>query len=75
MSSSRVRRLFSAVGVLSLIASAVIVGSVIVPARALALRGAPESTAVTIEPTRVLDTRYNIGLTGQLVAAEAKSCR
>jgi hypothetical protein len=38
----------------------------------LALPGATESTVVTVEPTRVLDTRSNIGVTGKLVAETPK---
>jgi hypothetical protein len=72
MSSLTVRRLFGAAGVLCLVASAVVVGSVVVPARTLALPGASESTVVTVEPTRVLDTRYDIGLTGQVAAGVAR---
>ena len=34
----------------------------------LALPGATESTTVTVEPTRVLDTRIDVGLSGNLVA-------
>jgi len=46
----------------------VVVGSITAPGQILALPGASESTVVMVEPTRVLDTRYNIGLTGQVVA-------
>ena len=42
------------------------------PGRVLALPGATESTVVTVEPTRVLDTRSNIGVTGKLVAETPK---
>ena len=34
----------------------------------VALPGATESTVVTVYPTRVLDTRSNIGVTGKVVA-------
>jgi len=47
----------------------VVVGSITAPGQILALPGASESTVVMVEPTRVLDTRYNIGLTGQVVAS------
>ena len=60
-----------AAGVLSLIASAVVVGSVIVPARTLALPGASESTVVMIDPARVVDTRVDVGLDGRVVAGQA----
>jgi hypothetical protein len=66
MFSFSVRRLIGAVAVVCLGVSAVVVGSVAVPAQTLALPGASESTVVTIEPTRVTDTRYDIGLTGQI---------
>ena len=74
MFSFTVRRLIGATAVVCLAASAVVVGSVAVPARTLALPGASESTVVTIEPTRVADTRYNIGLTSK-VLANAKAPR
>jgi hypothetical protein len=60
-----------AAGVLSLIASAVVVGSVIVPARTLALPGASASTVVMIDPARVVDTRVDVGLDGRVVAGQA----
>ena len=66
MFSFTLRRLIGAAAVVCLAASAVVVGSVAVPAQTLALPGASESTVVTIEPTRVADTRYDIGLTGQI---------
>jgi hypothetical protein len=68
MFSFTVRRLIGAAAVVCLTASAVVVGSVAVPARTLALPGAAESTVVTIEATRVADTRYNIGLTSRIAA-------
>jgi hypothetical protein len=68
MFSFTLRRLIGASAVVCLAASAVVVGSVAVPARTLALPGASESTVVTIEPTRVADTRYNVGLTGKITA-------
>jgi hypothetical protein len=68
MFSFTVRRLIGAAAVVCLTASAVVVGSVAVPARTLALPGASESTVVTIEATRVADTRHNIGLTSRIAA-------
>jgi hypothetical protein len=68
MFSFTVRRLIGAAAVVCLGASAVVVGSVAVPARTLALPGASESTVVMIEPTRVADTRYNIGLPSRIAA-------
>jgi hypothetical protein len=62
MFSSTVRRLIGAAAVVCLTASAVVVGSVAVPGHTLALPGATESTVVSIEPTRILDSRYNVGL-------------
>jgi YVTN family beta-propeller protein len=73
MSSSTAQRLFGATGMRCLAASAFVVGSVITPAQTLALPGASESTVVTIVPTRVLDTRYNIGLDSQVVAGVARN--
>jgi hypothetical protein len=68
-SFSRFRVLFAGVAVVgALVASGVVTASVASPGRVLALPGATESTVVTVEPTRVLDTRYNIGVTGKVVA-------
>ncbi|MFT4866193.1 MAG: hypothetical protein ACI8RE_002390 [Ilumatobacter sp.] len=63
---------FGAAGFLCVVASAVVVGSAAARARKLALPGASEPTVVTIEPNRVLDTRYDVGLTGQVVAGAAR---
>jgi len=38
----------------------------------LALPGASESTTVTVEPTRVLDTRFDVGLTGDFDARTSR---
>jgi hypothetical protein len=66
---SRFRVLFAGVAVVgAFVAAGVVTASVVSPGRVLALPGATESTVVTVEPTRVLDTRYNIGVTGKLVA-------
>ncbi|MGK0477583.1 MAG: hypothetical protein ACJAQ9_000611, partial [Ilumatobacter sp.] len=72
MFSFSIRRLIGAAAVVCLAASAVVVGSVAVPARTLALPGAAESSVVTIEPTRIADSRYDIGLVGRVVADEAR---
>ena len=60
-SFSRFRVLFVGVAVVgALVATAgVVTASVASPGRVLALPGATESTVVTVEPTRVLDTRYS----------------
>jgi hypothetical protein len=56
----RSRRLFAGVAVVgALVAAGVVTASVASPGRVLALPGATESTVVTVEPTRVLDTRYS----------------
>jgi hypothetical protein len=68
MFSFTLRRLIGAAAVVCLAASAVVVGSIAVPAQTLALPGASESTVVTIDPTRVADTRYDIGLSGKITA-------
>ena len=69
----RSRRLFAGVAVVSaLVAAGVATASEASPGRVLALPGATESTVVTVEPTRVLDTRSNIGVTGKLVAETPK---
>ena len=57
----------------ALVASGVVTASVASPGRVLVLPGATESTVVTVEPTRVLDTRSNIGVTGKLVAGKPKT--
>jgi hypothetical protein len=72
MFSFTVRRLIGASAVVCLTASAVVVGSVAVPGQILALPGASESTVVTVNPTRVLDTRYNVGLVGQFQSTESR---
>jgi hypothetical protein len=72
-SFSRFRVLFAGVAVVgALVASGVVTASVASPGRVLVLPGATESTVVTVEPTRVLDTRSNIGVTGKLVAETPK---
>ena len=71
MFSFSIRRLIGAAAVVGLAASAVVVGSVAVPAQTLALPGAAESSVVTIDPTRIADTRYDIGLTGKITAEMA----
>ena len=71
MFSFSIRRLIGAAAVVGLAASAVVVGSVAVPAQTLALPGAAESSVVTIDPTRIADTRYDIGLTGKIIAEMA----
>ena len=48
-----------------------VTASVASPGRVFALPGSTESTVVTVDPTRVLDTRYDIGLTGRLQAFKA----
>ena len=65
----RSRRLLAGVVVVgALVASGVVTASVGSPGP-----GATESTVVTVEPTRVLDTRYNIGVTGKIVAGTSKN--
>ena len=68
MSFRFVRRCVGVAAVLCLVGAAVTVGSITAPGQILALPGASESTVVMVEPTRILDTRYDIGLTGQVVA-------
>ena len=68
MLSSFVRRSVCVAAALVLAASGVVVGSVTGPGQILALPGASESTVVTVDPTRILDTRYNIGLDGLVVS-------
>ena len=72
-SFSRFRVLFAGVAVVgALVAAGVVTASVVSPGRVLALPGATESTVVTVEPTRVLDTRYNIGVTGKFDAGTSQ---
>ena len=69
----RFRVLFAGVAAVSaLVATGVVTASVASPGRVLALPGATESTVVTVDPTRVLDTRSNIGVTGKFVAGTSK---
>jgi len=68
MFSSFVRRSVCVAAALVLAASGVVVGSITEPGQILALPGASESPVVTVEPTRVLDTRYNIGIDSQIVS-------
>ena len=72
MSFRFVRRFVGVAAALCLAGTAVAVGSITTPGQILALPGASESTVVMVEPTRVLDTRYNIGLTGQVVASTSR---
>ena len=72
MSFRFVRRCVGVAAALCLAGSAVVVGSITAPGQILALPGASESTVVMVEPTRILDTRYNIGLTGQVVAGASR---
>lgn len=58
------RRLGAAVTATSLLAASVVAGVVSTPSAILALPGANESAVVTVEPTRVLDTRFDVGLAG-----------
>ena len=70
---SRFRRLFAGVAAVSaLVATGVVTASVASPGQVLALPGATESTVVTVDPTRVLDTRENIGLTGKVLAGRSQ---
>jgi hypothetical protein len=61
----RRRWVAAAVTGFSLITASIVAGAVATPGQILALPGASESTVVTVNPTRVLDTRYNVGLAGQ----------
>ena len=72
-SFSRFRVLFAGVAVVgALVAAGVVTASVVSPGRVLALPGATESTVVTVEPTRVVDTRYGIGVTGKFDAGTSQ---
>ena len=72
-SFSRFRVLFAGVAVVgALVASGVVTASVASPGQILALPGASESTVVTVDPTRVLDTRYNIGIDSQIVSKASR---
>ncbi len=59
------RRRAAAITAMSLIGSAIVVGAVSAPGRIVALPGSAESTVVNVDPTRGLDTRFNVGLTGK----------
>ncbi len=49
-------------------ATALIAATVVTSTTTLALPGPSESTIVTVEPTRALDTRINVGLTGNFTS-------
>ena len=66
---SRTRRALCCVGLTSaVIAAGIVTATVTTRGQVLALPGATESTVVTVEPTRVLDTRINVGLNGPFTA-------
>ena len=67
---SRTRRVLFCVGLTSaVIAAGIVTATVTTRGQVLALPGPTESTVVTVEPTRVLDTRVPVGLNSKLVAA------
>jgi hypothetical protein len=71
----RSRRLLGGLAVVgALVAAGVVTASVASPGRVLALPGATESTVVTVEPTRVLDTRmkWNVTLPYKVFAGTSK---
>lgn len=68
-----IRTAVSALSAAALVVGAVVAVSVSAPSRTLALPGASESTVVAVTPTRVLDTRYDVGLTGKFAAAGSRS--
>jgi hypothetical protein len=59
------RRIAVAITTTALVGASIVAGAVSGPGQIQALPGAEESTVVNIEPTRVLDTRVPVGLTGQ----------
>ncbi|MDA9293146.1 hypothetical protein N9Q18_01575 [bacterium] len=66
---SLTRRALCCVGLTgAVIAAGVVTATVTSQGQGLALTGATESTVVTVEPTRVLDTRINVGLNGPFAA-------
>ena len=66
---SRTRRALCCVGLTSaVIAAGIVTATVTTRGQVLALPGTTESTVVTVEPTRVLDTRINVGLNGPFTA-------
>ena len=70
---SRFRRLCGGLAVVGvLVAAGGVTASVASPGRVLALPGATESSLVTVEPTRVFDTRSDIGLSGVFEAGVSR---
>lgn len=66
------RPVLSILSAVSLVAGTAFVGFSVVPLRAVARPGASESTLVTVSPTRVLDTRFDVGLSGQFTASGSR---
>ena len=69
---SRFRPLFTDLAAVGVVVSGVVAASVASPGRVLELPGATELTVATVDPTRALDTRYDIGLTSKVVAGEPR---
>jgi pectin methylesterase-like acyl-CoA thioesterase len=70
---SRTRRLFGGLAIVgAVLAASVVTATVTSSERVLALPGASESTLVTVDPTRVLDTRFNVGLPGAFQAGVSR---
>ena len=66
---SLTRRALCCVGLTSaVIAAGIVTATVTTRGQVLALPGTTESTVVTVDPTRVLDTRINVGLNGPFTA-------
>ena len=69
MRGTSIRQRFVAAATVScLVAGAAVVSTTISTGTVLALPGASESTTVNVSPTRGLDTRVNVGLTGKFLS-------
>lgn len=66
------RRLCGVVAIGAMLATSVVATTAAPPTLVLALPGPTESTVVTVDPTRVLDTRFDVGITGKIVAGTAQ---
>ncbi|NND74364.1 MAG: hypothetical protein HKN44_05105, partial [Ilumatobacter sp.] len=56
----------------ALLVASVITGAIATPGRIVALGDPRESTVVTVDPTRVLDTRVDVGLAGPLTSLASR---
>lgn len=75
MSHTFFSRILAVCAATCLVAAGAALGGVVRPDSTSALPGPSESTIVTIEPARILDTRFNIGLNGPMKAGTNRTLR